>query len=255
MWGELRLPPPPLRSACANESSLLTYAYPLKSLAGPRRVPAERHRSPSGRAGQPAERQRKGRGVPPEPLGPPAPPDLGRWLRCPPPDKAEAQAERCARQVQQQAEPACSCVRSALPIGSLDAGKGFLSGHSGTRLRRGWVAQAGRGMVRGHDQPYPKPSNRDSTGLVTQRHRPRPELLAAHEPQLEPLAQAGEQCRPVARQDGLHDKLVLIDQSQIRLILNVTVEPIASCTRVTPGSRGRMSLVAYAKKALPELGC
>jgi MmyB-like transcription regulator ligand binding domain/Helix-turn-helix domain len=62
----------------------------------------------------------------------------------------------------------------------------------------------------------PKPSNRDSTGLVTQSHRPRPELLAAYEPQLEPLAQAGEQRRPVARQDGLHDKLVLIDQPQIR---------------------------------------
>ena len=62
----------------------------------------------------------------------------------------------------------------------------------------------------------PKSSSRDSTGLVTQNHRPRPELLAAHEPQIEPLAQAGEQRRPVARQDGLHDKLVLIDQSQIR---------------------------------------
>jgi hypothetical protein len=52
--------------------------------------------------------------------------------------------------------------------------------------------------------------------LVTQSHRPRPEFLTAHEPQLKPLAQAGEQRRPVARQDGLHDKLVLIDQSQIR---------------------------------------
>ena len=42
----------------------------------------------------------------------------------------------------------------------------------------------------------PKSSSRDSTGLVTQNHRPRPELLAAHEPQIEPLAQAGEQRRP-----------------------------------------------------------
>jgi len=40
--------------------------------------------------------------------------------------------------------------------------------------------------------------------------------MAAHQPQIEPLAQAGEQRRPVARQDGLDDKLVLIDQSQIR---------------------------------------
>jgi hypothetical protein len=59
-------------------------------------------------------------------------------------------------------------------------------------------------------------SSRDSTGLVSQSHRPRPELLAPHEVQLEPLAQAGEQRRPMAGQDGLHDKLVLIDQSQVR---------------------------------------
>jgi hypothetical protein len=52
-----------------------------------------------------------------------------------------------------------------------------------------------------------RPSSRDSTGLVTQSHRPRPELLAAHELQLEPLAQAGEQRRPVAGKDGLHDEL------------------------------------------------
>src|SRR5207249_3093612 len=62
----------------------------------------------------------------------------------------------------------------------------------------------------------PKSSSCDSSGLVTQNHRPRPELMAAHQPQIEPLAQAGEQRRPVARQDGLDDKLVLIDQSQIR---------------------------------------
>src|SRR6185437_11185002 len=61
-----------------------------------------------------------------------------------------------------------------------------------------------------------RPSSRDSTGLVTQSDRPRPELLAAHELQLEPLAQTGEQRRPVARQDGLHDELVLVDQPQIR---------------------------------------
>src|SRR5829696_4177119 len=61
-----------------------------------------------------------------------------------------------------------------------------------------------------------RPSSRDSTGLVTQSDRPRPELLAPHELQLEPLAQAGEQRRTVARHDGLHDKLELIDQPQIR---------------------------------------
>ena len=40
--------------------------------------------------------------------------------------------------------------------------------------------------------------------------------MAVHELQFDPLAQAGEQRRSVAGQDGLHDELVLVDQSQIR---------------------------------------
>src|SRR5688500_20161010 len=60
------------------------------------------------------------------------------------------------------------------------------------------------------------PPPRLVTRPVTQSHRPRRDLLAPHELRLEPLAQAGEQRRPVARHDGQHDEFVLIDQSQIR---------------------------------------
>jgi len=46
--------------------------------------------------------------------------------------------------------------------------------------------------------------------------RPRPELLAPDQLQVESLAQPGEQRRPVARHDGLYDELVLVDQREIR---------------------------------------
>ena len=60
------------------------------------------------------------------------------------------------------------------------------------------------------------PSSRGSAGLVAQSDRSGLELVAVHELQFDPLAQAGEQRRSVAGQDGLHDELVLVDQSQIR---------------------------------------
>ena len=37
-----------------------------------------------------------------------------------------------------------------------------------------------------------------------------------HELELDPLLQTGEQRRPMARQNRLHEELVLVDQSQIR---------------------------------------
>ena len=40
--------------------------------------------------------------------------------------------------------------------------------------------------------------------------------MAMHELELDPLAQTGEQRRPMTRQNRLHDELVLVDQSQIR---------------------------------------
>jgi hypothetical protein len=52
--------------------------------------------------------------------------------------------------------------------------------------------------------------------LIPHRHRPRAELQPAHEVQVDMLREPREQCRPVARQPGLHHELVLIDQSQLR---------------------------------------
>ena len=37
-----------------------------------------------------------------------------------------------------------------------------------------------------------------------------------HELELDPLLQTGEQRRPMARQNRLHEELVLVDQPQIR---------------------------------------
>src|SRR5918994_7807284 len=59
-------------------------------------------------------------------------------------------------------------------------------------------------------------SSRNSRGPVSQGDRPRPELMAIHELELDALTQTGEQRRPVSGEDRLHDELVLVDESQIR---------------------------------------
>jgi hypothetical protein len=59
-------------------------------------------------------------------------------------------------------------------------------------------------------------SSRNSRGPVSHGDRPRPELMAIHELELDALAQTGEQRRPVSGKDRLHEELVLVDQSQIR---------------------------------------
>src|SRR6185436_5487989 len=56
---------------------------------------------------------------------------------------------------------------------------------------------------------------RSSSGPVSQGDRPGSELMAMHELELDPLLQTGEQRRPMARQNWLHEELVLVDQSQI----------------------------------------
>ena len=48
------------------------------------------------------------------------------------------------------------------------------------------------------------------------RRPARPELMAIDQLELDALAQAGEQRRPVSGKDRLHKELVLVDQSQIR---------------------------------------
>jgi hypothetical protein len=58
-------------------------------------------------------------------------------------------------------------------------------------------------------------SRRNSRGPVSQGDRPGPELMAIHELELDAFAQTGEQGRPVSGEDGLHEELVLVDQSQI----------------------------------------
>src|ERR687891_2592615 len=58
-------------------------------------------------------------------------------------------------------------------------------------------------------------SSRNSRGPVSQGDRPRPELLAIHELELDALAQSGEQRRTVSGKYRLHEELVLVDQSQI----------------------------------------
>ena len=58
-------------------------------------------------------------------------------------------------------------------------------------------------------------SSRRSRGPVSQGDRPRPELMAIHQLELDALALTGEQRRPVAGKDRLHQELVLVDQSQI----------------------------------------
>ena len=63
--------------------------------------------------------------------------------------------------------------------------------------------------------PGPVTSSRSSRGPVSQGDRPRSELVAIHELELDALAQTGEQRRPVSGKDRLHDELVLVDQSQI----------------------------------------
>src|SRR5687767_7438612 len=47
-------------------------------------------------------------------------------------------------------------------------------------------------------------SSRNSRGPVSQGDRPRPELMAIHELELDALAQTGEQRRPVSGKDRLH---------------------------------------------------
>src|SRR5262252_7168571 len=66
------------------------------------------------------------------------------------------------------------------------------------------------------DVPGTITSHRSSSGPVSQGDRPRSELVAMHELQLDPLLQTGEQRRPVSGKDWLHEELVLVDQSQIR---------------------------------------
>lgn len=58
-------------------------------------------------------------------------------------------------------------------------------------------------------------SSCNSRGPVALGYRPRPELMAAHELELDALAQAGEQRRPVSGKDRLNMERVLVDQSQI----------------------------------------
>ena len=70
----------------------------------------------------------------------------------------------------------------------------------------------------------PRPMSLPSR-LIPHRHRPRAELQPAHELQVDTLRQPREQRRPMARYPGLHDELVLIDQSQLRQRLR---EPHAS---------------------------
>jgi hypothetical protein len=54
-------------------------------------------------------------------------------------------------------------------------------------------------------------SSRSSSGPVAQGDRTRSELMAMHELELDPLSQTGEQRRPMAGQNRLHDELVLVD--------------------------------------------
>src|SRR5688572_10492816 len=62
-------------------------------------------------------------------------------------------------------------------------------------------------------------SARTLTGLfrlISHGHRSRAELQPAHELQVDILAEPCEQRRSMARQPGMHDELVLVDQSQLR---------------------------------------
>src|SRR5213075_1038544 len=52
--------------------------------------------------------------------------------------------------------------------------------------------------------------------LIPHRHRPRAELQPAHELQVDTLRYPRKQRRPMAHYPGMHDELVLIDQSQLR---------------------------------------
>lgn len=58
-------------------------------------------------------------------------------------------------------------------------------------------------------------SSRTSRGPVSQGDRPRAELMAIDQLELDALAQTGEQRRPVSGKDRLHNELVLVDQTQI----------------------------------------
>ena len=54
-------------------------------------------------------------------------------------------------------------------------------------------------------------SSRNSRGPASQGDRPRTELMAIHQLELDALAQTGEQRRPVSGKDRLHKELVLVD--------------------------------------------
>src|SRR6266700_4802109 len=76
-------------------------------------------------------------------------------------------------------------------------------------LSRG--ADCAQGIARRRRQSQWLPSR-----LIPHRHRPRAELQPAHELQVDTLRYPREQRRPMARYPGMHDELVLIDQSQLR---------------------------------------
>src|SRR5919204_3394201 len=82
-----------------------------------------------------------------------------------------------------------------------------------------------------------------SARLIPHRHRPRAELQPAHEFQIDMIRETREQRRPMARQPGVHDELVLIDQSQLRQRKR---EPHASREQslpwLPPLARGRWSV-------------
>ena len=84
--------------------------------------------------------------------------------------------------------------------------------HSATPHRRGLalsvVPSRGSGQRAGQVT-----SGRDSRGPAAYGDRPRPELMAVHELELDALAQTGEQRRTVSGKYRLHKELVLVDQS------------------------------------------
>jgi hypothetical protein len=99
--------------------------------------------------------------------------------------------------------------------------------HLGAMFPVDMSARSGHGQ-RGRHDPEPSfrregaanlpgriTSSRNLRGPVSQGDRPRPELMAIHELELDALAQTGEQRRPVSGKDRLHKELVLVDQSQI----------------------------------------
>ena len=88
--------------------------------------------------------------------------------------------------------------------------------------------------------------------LVLHRYRTRLELETAHEPQVNALRETCEQCRPMAHQCGMHNELVLIDQSQLRQRkrqLHASHEQSLAWLLLEPLDRGPQILLARAPRS------